>query len=163
MLYTYNIFNSTRSDWLWAPYCRNYFESELFYRDGPFTKNVSFVGARKNVIYSKLVNNPFNEDLMIGVFFSSDEIQKTAYPPTYVYIYSVMKVGKRCTDGREGGGILTLKGLFTNFEYIRFFSFPTKRNIFCERSISIKQLWLEIIEKIGCSKSVRLSTVIYII
>ena len=25
----------------------NYFESKLFYRDGPFTKNVSFVGARK--------------------------------------------------------------------------------------------------------------------
>ena len=39
--------NSTRSDWLWAPYFLNYFESELFYRDGPITKSVSFVGARK--------------------------------------------------------------------------------------------------------------------
>ena len=29
----------------------NYFESELFYRDGPFTKNVSFVGARKKMLY----------------------------------------------------------------------------------------------------------------
>ena len=56
-----------------------------------------------------------------------------------------------------------LKGLFTNFEYITFFSCPNKRNIFCKRSISIKQLWLKIIEKIGCSKSVRPSTVIYII
>jgi len=32
----------------------------FFYRDGPFIKNVSFVETRKNVIYSKLVNNPFN-------------------------------------------------------------------------------------------------------
>ena len=56
-----------------------------------------------------------------------------------------------------------LKGLFTNFEYITFFSCPTKRNIFCKRSISIKPLWLEIIEKRGCTKSVRPSTIIYII
>jgi len=46
-----------------------------------------------------------------------------------------------------------LKGLFTNFE----------RNIFHKRSISIKRIWLEIIEKIGCSESVQPSTVIYII
>ena len=56
-----------------------------------------------------------------------------------------------------------LKGLFTNFEYITFFSCPTKRNIFCKRSISIKPLWLEIIEKRGCTKSVQPSTIIYII
>ena len=56
-----------------------------------------------------------------------------------------------------------LKGLFTNFEYITFFLCPNKRNISYKRSISIKQLWLEIIEKIGCSKSVRPSTIIYII
>ena len=49
-----------------------------------------------------------------------------------------------------------LKGLLTNFEYTTFFSCPNKRNSFYERSISIKQLWLEIFEKIGCSKSVRL-------
>ena len=58
-------------------------------------------------------------------------------------------------------GKLTLKGLFTNFEYVIFFSCLNRRNIFYERPISIKQLWLEIIEKIGCSKSVRPSTVIY--
>ena len=57
----------------------------------------------------------------------------------------------------------SLKGLFTNFEYITFFSCPTIRNIFCKRSISIKPLWLETIEKRGCPKSVRPSTVIYII
>jgi len=33
-----------------------------------------------------------------------------------------------------------LKGLFTNFEYITFFSCPNRRNVFCERSILIKQL-----------------------
>ena len=52
-----------------------------------------------------------------------------------------------------------LKGLFTNFEYITLFSCPTKRNSFCKRSISMKQLWLEIIKKIECSKS----SVLYII
>ena len=56
-----------------------------------------------------------------------------------------------------------LKGLFTNFEYITFFSCPTKRNIFCNRFISIKPLWLEIIEKKGCTKSVRVIYIIYII
>ena len=57
----------------------------------------------------------------------------------------------------------SLKGLFTNFEYITFFSCPTERNIFYKRSISIKPLWLEINEKRGCTKSVRPSTIIYII
>ena len=33
----------------------------LFYRNRPSLKNVSFVGHEKNVLYSKLVNNPFNE------------------------------------------------------------------------------------------------------
>ena len=42
---------------------------------------------------------------------------------------------------------ISLKGLFTNFEYITFFSYPTKRNIFCKRSISIRPLWLDIIEE----------------
>ena len=55
-----------------------------------------------------------------------------------------------------------LKELFTDFEYIVFCWLPYERNIFCKRSISIKQLWLEIIEKIGCSKSVQPSTVIYV-
>ena len=56
-----------------------------------------------------------------------------------------------------------LRGLFTSFEYIKFFSCSNKRIIFCKRSISIKQLFLKIVEKIGCSKSVRPSIVIYII
>ena len=55
---------------------------------------------------------------------------------------------------------IDLKWLFTNFEYITFFSCPTERNISYERFISIKPLWLEIIEKKGCTKSVRPSTVI---
>ena len=60
-------------------------------------------------------------------------------------------------------GILTLKGLFTNFEYIKKFSCSTERNIFYERFISIKPLWLEIIVKKGCTKSVRVIYIIYII
>ena len=62
-----------------------------------------------------------------------------------------------------GMQVLSLKGLFTNFEYITFFSYHKERNIFYERFISIKQLWLEIIEKIWCSQTVRPSTVIYVI
>ena len=53
--------------------------------------------------------------------------------------------------------------MFTNFEYITFFSCPTERNIFYKRFISIKPLWLEIIEKKGCTKSVRVIYIIYII
>ena len=49
----------------------------------------------------------------------------------------------------------TSKGLLTNFEYITFFSCPTDRNIFYKKFISIKPLWLEIIEKKGYTKSVR--------
>ena len=45
--YIYNIYKSTQSDWLWASYFLEYFESELFYRDGPFIKNVSSVETRK--------------------------------------------------------------------------------------------------------------------
>ena len=54
-----------------------------------------------------------------------------------------------------------LKGLFTNFDYITFFS-CLHRNIFYKRSISMRQLWLEIVEKLGYSKSVRPNTVGYI-
>ena len=52
--YVYDIYNSTRSDWLWLPSFLNYFESELFYRDAPFTKNVSFVWARKKCYIFKI-------------------------------------------------------------------------------------------------------------
>ena len=58
---------------------------------------------------------------------------------------------------------MCLKGLFINFEYISFFSCPTERNIFYKRFISIKPLWLEIIEKKGCTKSVCVIYIIYII
>ena len=58
---------------------------------------------------------------------------------------------------------LSLKGLFTNFKYITFFSCPNGRIIFYERVISIKPLGLEIIEKKGCTKSVRVIYIIYII
>ena len=49
--------------------------------------------------------------------------------------------------------------MFTNFEYITLFSCLNERNIFYKKFISIKQ----IIEKVGCLKSVLSSTVIYII
>jgi len=55
-----------------------------------------------------------------------------------------------------------LKGLFTNIEYITFFSCLNKINIFHKRSTSIKQLWSEIVEKIGCSKSVCIIYIIYV-
>ena len=48
--YIYDIYNSTRSEWLWAPYFLNCFESELLYRDGPFIKNGSFA-EKRNFFY----------------------------------------------------------------------------------------------------------------
>ena len=49
--YIYYIYNT---DWLCAPFFLNYFESEWFYRDEPFTKNVSFGGARKKSYIFKI-------------------------------------------------------------------------------------------------------------
>ena len=40
--------------------------------------------------------------------------------------------------------------MFTNFEYIKFFSCLNKRNIFYEWPISIKQLWFEVIPTEYC-------------
>ena len=59
--------------------------------------------------------------------------------------------------------VFNIKGLFTNFEYIiKFFPCPNKRNIFYERSILIKKLWLKIIEKNGTqSQSVLYIYIIY--
>ena len=54
------------------------------------------------------------------------------------------------------------KGLFTSFEYITFFVSQQKKH-FSSKFHLEKKLWLEIIEKIGCSKSVLQSTVLYII
>ena len=56
-----------------------------------------------------------------------------------------------------------LKWIVHQFWIYNIFLVNHERNIFYKRSTSIKQLWLEIIEKIGCSKSVQPSTVIYII
>ena len=43
-----------------STYFLNYFESEWFYQDEPFIKNVSSIGARKKMLYIQtLVNNPF--------------------------------------------------------------------------------------------------------
>ena len=55
------------------------------------------------------------------------------------------------------------KGIIHQFWIYNNFPLLNKGNIFYERSISIKPLWLEIIEKKGCTKSVRPSTIIYII
>ena len=44
---------------------------------------------------------------------------------------------------------ISLKGMFTNLEYIKRISCLNKRNKLHERSISIKQFWLEIIWKNG--------------
>ena len=52
--------------------------------------------------------------------------------------------------------------MFSNLEYITFSLCLNKRDIFYERAISIKQLWLEIIEKIGCSKSVSIYNMYHI-
>ena len=56
--YIYYIYNT---DWLCAPFFLNYFESEWFFRDEPFIKNVSFGGAQKKYYIFKLVNNPIKE------------------------------------------------------------------------------------------------------
>ena len=110
MIYVYN---STRSDWLWAPYFLNYFKSELFYRDGPFTKNVSFVGARKNVIFSKLVNNPFkacdsNTWVEIHVF-----VEKTFLfmsPLCSSLLNCAVYISISCTGSKEKTSPRNLKG-----------------------------------------------------
>jgi len=53
----YYVYNT---DWLWAPYFHNYFESELFFLKWAFHKECFFHWeAKKIVIYSELVNNPF--------------------------------------------------------------------------------------------------------
>jgi len=52
------------------PYFLNYFESELLCRDGSFIKNV-FVETRKNVGYSKLLNNPFKVEIVYIILMST--------------------------------------------------------------------------------------------
>ena len=50
----YIIYNSTRSDWLWAPYFLNNFESELFYPDGTYMNNFSFVETQEKCYIFKI-------------------------------------------------------------------------------------------------------------
>ena len=64
----------SQSDWLCAPYFLNYLESEMFFRERPFIKNVSFGGAQ-NVIYSKLVNNPLKLAYIFSHLFSDNVIK----------------------------------------------------------------------------------------
>ena len=54
-----------------------------------------------------------------------------------------------------------LKGIVHRFWIHNIFLVPLQKK-FCKRSISIKQLWLEIMEIIECSQSVRSITVLYI-
>ena len=49
--YIYNIYKSTRSDWLWAPYFLNYFESELFLSRWTFYKKCFFCWDTKEMLY----------------------------------------------------------------------------------------------------------------
>ena len=56
-----------------------------------------------------------------------------------------------------------LKRIVYQFWIYNIFSCLNKRYIFYKMFITIKQLWLKITEKKRCSKSFRLSTVIYII
>ena len=53
-----------------------------------------------------------------------------------IYILYIFLLKVMAFSGIDGA----VKGLFTNSEYITFFSCPKKRNIFYRRSISIKQL-----------------------
>ena len=64
---------------------------------------------------------------------------------------------------RSYSNLITIfEGIVHQFGLLIFFVSQRNKH-FLKRTISIKQLWNEIIEKIGCSKSVRASTVIYII
>ena len=51
MLYILNIYNSTQSDWLWAPYFVNYFETVLFLSRWAFYKKCFFWWGTKKMLY----------------------------------------------------------------------------------------------------------------
>ena len=71
----YYIYYICNTDWLCAPFFLNYLESEWFYRDEPFIKNVSFVETWKKC--SKLVNNPFRSWLVTRVSATRSPIWMT--------------------------------------------------------------------------------------
>ena len=51
--YIYNMYlYSTWLDWLWPPYFPNYFESELFHEDRPFTKFVTIILHIELIIFN---------------------------------------------------------------------------------------------------------------
>jgi len=79
-----------------------------------------------------------NSTCLDGRSFLESKSDKSMYR---IFRFELLRVGR--------GWKLDLKGLFTNFKYITFFSCPNERNIFYERFISIKPLWLEIMEKNG--------------
>ena len=74
--YCYNIYIIYTT---WTDFFLNHFESELFHRDVLFIKNVSFVETRKNVIYSKLVNNPFKQ-ILVGMSEQSEGWDRDTSP-----------------------------------------------------------------------------------
>ena len=91
----YYIYNSTQSDWLWAPYFLNYFESDLFYRDGPFIKNVSFVETQKmlyiQIWLTTLLRNAFELNwrtvpLSISIIYGNS-IEATCAKIITIFIY----------------------------------------------------------------------------
>ena len=47
VIYIYDVYDTSRLDRLGAPCFPNYFESELFFRNGPFIKITSFLHAQK--------------------------------------------------------------------------------------------------------------------
>ena len=92
---------------------------------------------------------------MLEAFFSSIN-QAHHQTPQFCWINLVSKCSPLLL-------LNILKGIFHQFWVYNIFFVPLRKKHFLWRFILIKQLWLEIIEKIVCSKSVRPSTVIYII
>ena len=64
------------------------FKSQLFFRDEPFIKNVSFI--KNNVLYSKLLSNPFKHVNTIG---EVDIVQKK-FMEDFLAEVSPMEIGQ---------------------------------------------------------------------
>ena len=88
-----------------STYFLNYFYSELFYRVGIFIKIVSFVETQKNVIYSKLLNNPFKSTLNDTIIFLNE-----------VLIERLIFISIRCVLYRAPYSLSTSNKLF--YEYV---------------------------------------------
>ena len=60
LCYINKFYNSTQLDWLWAPFFSKLFRFKVILSRWTFHKKCFFSGdTKKNVIYSKIVNNPF--------------------------------------------------------------------------------------------------------